>query len=58
MNESVPQTALVCRNLLNQQCFPGEVRFAKAPKKCGKAECKDALTDAATQMFRATLHKN
>lgn len=32
MNESVPQTVLVCRNLLNQQRFPGEVHFAKAPK--------------------------
>lgn len=31
-NESVPRTVLVCRNLLHQQCFPGEVCFVKAPK--------------------------
>lgn len=43
MNESVPQTALACRNLLNQQCFPGEVRFAKAPKNVERPNARMPL---------------
>lgn len=43
MNESVPQTALVCRNLLNQQCFPGEVCFVKAPENVERLRARMPL---------------
>ena len=43
MNESVPQTVPVCRNLLNQQCFPGEVRFVKAPKNVERPNARMPL---------------
>lgn len=38
MNESVPQTVPVCRNLLNQQCFPGE-----APKSVERLNARIPL---------------
>lgn len=32
--------------------------FCKGSKKCGRAECEDALADPAAQMFLAPLHKS